>query len=153
MRWNPAHLNQWSYAFPERNCSLTRSLIQTSLLCTLAHWLTTSSVSCSMPREEGSLGIYDLDDASQAVEARWKAEVKQAGFFPAWKTEHKLQNTTHTHTLVITFTWISHLSLVTFVINHPFHIFPSLPNCLLFMHLPFSNYCTSVQPNHLTSTF
>ena len=48
-----------------------------------------------MSPEEGSLEVYDPDDASQAVEARWKAEVKQASFFPAPKKERKLQNTTH----------------------------------------------------------
>lgn len=69
------------------------------------------------------------------VEAWWKAEVKQVGFFPGPNKEHKLQNSTHTHTVVISFMWICYLLPVTCHICHQslFHFFPSLPNCLLFM--------------------
>ena len=62
------------------------------------------------PTEDGSPGTMTLIDASQAVEAWWKAEVKQAGFFPASRKEHKLQTTTHIHiyTQYTSFTWICH---------------------------------------------
>ena len=40
---------------------------------------------------DGPGGIYGPDDAYQAVEAGWVADVEQAGFFPASNKEHKLQ--------------------------------------------------------------
>ena len=52
--------------------------------------------SCSVYTGDGPGGIYGPDDASQAVEAGWTADVKQDGFFPASSKVHKLQ-TTNTH--------------------------------------------------------
>ena len=42
---------------------------------------------------------YDPDDVSQAVETGCIADGKQDGFFPASIEVHKLQTTTHTHTV------------------------------------------------------
>ena len=83
-------------------------------------------------------------DASQAVEAWWKVEVKQVGFFPASRKEYKLQHIQYTYSREFVITYLSlfpSITCSTLVIASPnFHIF----------YLHFTHSCA---PNNLITSF